>query len=50
MSLKDKEFTILHVEDDSTLATLVRTVFQKFGFRGNMITAGGWKRRSTCSR
>jgi CheY-like chemotaxis protein len=39
MSLKDKEFTILHVEDDSTLATLVRKVFQKFGFRGNMISA-----------
>ena len=41
MSLKGKEFTILHVEDDSTLATLVRTVFKKFGFRGNMISAGG---------
>ena len=40
MSQKDKEFTILHVEDDPALVKLVRTVFQIFGFRGSMITAG----------
>ena len=40
MSLKDKEFTILHVEDDPILAKLVRTAFQKFGFQGNMLSAG----------
>jgi hypothetical protein len=40
MMLKNKEFTILHVEDDPILATLVRTAFGSFGFRGSMITAG----------
>ncbi len=40
MSLKEKEFTILHVEDDPSLAKLVRIAFHEFGFRGNIITAG----------
>lgn len=40
MNLQEKEFTILHIEDDPILAKLVRTAFQRFGFRGNMISAG----------
>ncbi len=40
MSLHDKEFTILHVEDDPILVKLVRTAFENFGFRGTMISAG----------
>jgi CheY-like chemotaxis protein len=40
MSMTDKEFTILHVEDDPTLANLIRLTFQKFGFQGKMISAG----------
>jgi CheY-like chemotaxis protein len=37
---EDETVTILHVEDDPLLAHLVKTAFLRFGFRGDMITAG----------
>jgi DNA-binding response OmpR family regulator len=33
------ELTILHVEDDHHLADLVKTAFNRFGFRGDMLSA-----------
>ncbi len=33
------KITILHVEDDPSLAKLVRVAFQSLGFHGNMLTA-----------
>jgi chemotaxis family two-component system response regulator Rcp1 len=39
----DEKFTILHVEDDTDLAWIVRTCFEDFGFMGAMITAGSVK-------
>ena len=40
MFMDSGESTILHVEDNALLAQLVKTSFQHFGFRGDMITAG----------
>jgi chemotaxis family two-component system response regulator Rcp1 len=36
-SLDNKDLTILHIEDQHLLAGLVRTAFERFGFRGDMI-------------
>ncbi|NOR50234.1 MAG: response regulator [Desulfuromonadales bacterium] len=33
------EHGILHIEDDSTLANLVKMAFESFGYRGNMLSA-----------
>jgi CheY-like chemotaxis protein len=38
--LNDLKFTILHVEDDSRLAQIVKTAFIHFGFHGDMMNAG----------
>jgi CheY-like chemotaxis protein len=35
------QITILHVEDDPTLAKLVRVAFESFGFHGTMLAADG---------
>jgi two-component system response regulator len=38
--LKKEDLTILHVEDDASLANLVKTAFERFfGFQGDMINA-----------
>jgi CheY-like chemotaxis protein len=34
-----KQMTILHVEDDSALAQLVRVAFERLGFRGELVQA-----------
>ena len=39
MRLDNTTLTILHVEDDLTLARLVKSAFEGFGFRGTMIGA-----------
>jgi len=38
--MDEKELTILHVEDDALLAHLVKKAFERFGFRGEMLSAG----------
>ena len=38
--MNDRTLTILHVEDDTLLAHLVKTAFTHFGFQGDMIAAG----------
>jgi CheY-like chemotaxis protein len=38
--MDDREPTILHVEDDALLARLVKKAFERFGFRGEMLSAG----------
>jgi CheY-like chemotaxis protein len=40
MSQSDTSLTILHVEDDPHLVKLVQIAFEKFGFRGRMLSAG----------
>jgi len=40
MMMNNREFTILHVEDNAIMANLVRAAFASFGFRGSIITAG----------
>jgi CheY-like chemotaxis protein len=40
MNVDNKDVAILHVEDDLHLAEAVKTAFEHFGFRGDMITAG----------
>jgi CheY-like chemotaxis protein len=40
MNMKDPDFTIMHVEDEALLATLVRISFESFGFNGTMLPAG----------
>lgn len=37
--MKSMKITILHVEDDPTLAKLVPIVFKRFGFQGEMLSA-----------
>jgi len=39
--------TILHVEDDPTLAKLVKTAFTSFGFGGEMLSAGSLQEACT---
>ncbi|HTP66680.1 MAG TPA: response regulator [Geobacteraceae bacterium] len=39
MNMDNTAPTILHVEDDPVLVKLVRTIFQRFGFHGQMISA-----------
>jgi len=34
------EYSILHVEDDPSLAKLVKKAFESFGFKGEMLTVG----------
>jgi len=38
--MDSRDVTILHVEDDDLLSELVKTAFDHFGFRGDIITAG----------
>ena len=38
--MDERELTILHVEDDALLAHLVKKTFERFGFRGEMLSAG----------
>jgi CheY-like chemotaxis protein len=40
LSRNPKQMTILHVEDDSALAYLVRAALEGFGFRGEILQAG----------
>ena len=37
--MNEEKLTILHVEDDAPLADLVKTAFERFGFKGDMIHA-----------
>ena len=40
MEMNKNDLTILHIEDHQLLAGLVRTAFESFGFRGDMINVG----------
>ena len=40
MSFSNMALTLLHVEDDPSVAGLVQAAFKRFGFRGRIITAG----------